>query len=98
MLVIAVRLDINPDARDAFRRHVLEAAAMALEKEAGCKAFRVSFADDDAVCFLYEVYADRAAFEAHGQTEHYKAFAEKSHGMVADKRVEQYELPTGAAA
>lgn len=98
MLVLAVRLDINPDARDAFRLHVLEAAAKALENEPGCKAFRVSFAEDDAVCFLYEVYADRAAFEAHGRTEHYKAFAEKTHGMIADKRVEQYELAEGAAA
>lgn len=98
MLVIAVRLDINPDARETFRRHILEAAARALEKEPGCKAFQVSFADDDAVCFVFEVYADRAAFDAHLQTDHYKAFAQKTQGMIADKRVEEYELAEGTSA
>lgn len=97
MLVIAVRLNINPETREAFRRHVLEAAATALEKEPGCKAFRVSFADDDAVCFLYEVYADRAAFDAHKETDHYKAFQTNTDGMIDEARVEEYELADASA-
>lgn len=96
MLVIAVRLEINPESRDAFRAHILESAANTLANEPGCSIYQASFADD--ACFVYEVYADRSAFEAHLETEHYHAFGQKTQGMIADKRVEEYELAEETSA
>lgn len=41
--------------------------------EPGCRMFVVHQAQDDpATFFLYEQYDDRAAFEAHQQTAHFK--------------------------
>lgn len=92
MLVIAVRLDINPDARSTFRKHILNSAANSLENEPGCVTYEASFADDGAACFVYEVYKDRSAFEAHLETDHFHEFARNTEGMIGDKRVEEYEL------
>ncbi len=92
MLVIAVRLDINSDSRSAFRQHILTSATNSLANEPGCKRYDVSFADDDAACFVYEIYADRSAFEAHLKTDHFETFDRNTQGMIADKRVEEYEL------
>lgn len=92
MLVIAVRLDVHPDSRHAFRGHILENAAQSLDREPGCKRFDVCFSDDGASCFLYEVYEDEAAFDAHRKTDHYAEFGRKTEGMITDKRVERYLL------
>jgi quinol monooxygenase YgiN len=41
---------------------------------------------------LYEIYADRAAFDAHTKTEHYARFATESAALLASKSVVQCEL------
>jgi quinol monooxygenase YgiN len=37
--------------------------------------------------FLYEVYDNEAALDAHRQTEHYKKYQAATKGMVADRNV-----------
>jgi len=96
MLVIAVRLEINADAREAFRKHIQESAAGSLANEPGCITYEASFAEGGAACFVYEVYVDRPAFEAHLKTEHFHTFDRNTQGMIANKRVEEYELGEAA--
>ncbi len=67
----------------AFATRVADQARASLT-EPGCRVFDVwtDPARTDTV-FLYEVYDDRAAFEAHLATEHFLAFdAETSEWMV----------------
>jgi quinol monooxygenase YgiN len=41
---------------------------------------------------LYEIYDDRAAFEAHLKTAHFASFNRASEPLVADKTVVEYAL------
>jgi quinol monooxygenase YgiN len=40
--------------------------------------------------FLYEVYKDRAAFEAHLKTAHFLEFAEKTRPMIKGRVLGEY--------
>ena len=93
MYVIAVTFKVKTEALADFRAAVLQQAKNSLEREAGCQRFDVCFADDrpDQV-FLYEIYDDKAAFDAHLLTGHYKSFNEAAAPMVLDKAVNAWAL------
>ena len=72
MFALVVRIVCPPEHRDRFLGAIGEQAAASLEREPGCLRFDVCEVEDDPTGFvLYEVYADSAAYEAHGQTEHF---------------------------
>jgi quinol monooxygenase YgiN len=93
MYVITVTFKVKTESLADFRAAVLQQAKNSLEREAGCQRFDVCFADDrpDQV-FLYEIYDDKAAFDAHLQTEHYAGFNAGVGSMVLDKAVSAWEL------
>lgn len=97
MLVIAVRLDLEADALDAFRTLILNSARQSLANEPGCKRYEASFSEDGTACFVYEVYEDRDAFEAHLNTDHFAEFDRKAKGLIAGTRVEEYLLDAASA-
>ena len=71
--MIAV-LDAKPGRADAFREHVAE-LVRAVRQEPGCLTFTAYEARDTPGRFyLYEVYADAAAFADHLTTDHVHAF------------------------
>ena len=63
-------------------------AGASARDEPGCRRFDVvvPLGEADRV-FLYEIYDDRAAFDAHVKTAHYAAFDEASRPYVASKTV-----------
>lgn len=72
MYILVVTIDIKPEHREAFIEAMLEDARGSRENEPGCVRFDVI--QDEANpnrIYLYEVYRDRAAFEAHLQTPHF---------------------------
>jgi quinol monooxygenase YgiN len=86
--VITVDFEIKPESRDRFLALVRENAALSISAEAGCRRFDVCVpADGSPRVFLYEIYADEAAFKAHLQTTHYRAFAAATSGMVQDRKI-----------
>jgi quinol monooxygenase YgiN len=86
MFVITVEFKIKPEHIDGFMPLMLENAEASLTKEPGCHQFDVSVAlDNPAKVFLYELYTDKAAFNAHKQTDHYKAFDKNTADLVAKK-------------
>jgi autoinducer 2-degrading protein len=89
MFVVVVWFDLTPGSAEAFRPLILRNAAESL-KEPGCRQFDVCFTDDGRRSFLYEVYQDRAAFDAHKATAHFKTFDQASRSLVAKKTVEWY--------
>jgi autoinducer 2-degrading protein len=86
MYVVIVDFVAKPGHVDAFRAAMIGNARTSLASEPGCRQFDVSVAPDDpAKIFLYELYDDLAAFEAHLQTAHYRDFDAKTAPWVAAK-------------
>lgn len=93
MYVITVDFTIHREHLAAFMPLMLENARISRETEPGCRRFDVC---RDPVqpeyVFLYELYVDRAAFDAHLAAAHFKAFDGAVKAMVASKAVRAYEL------
>ena len=91
MYIVTVEFDIEPRFAAPFMEAILENARKSRESEAGCRQFDVCLAEDDSNrIFLYEAYDDRAAFEAHLATGHYRTFDDTVRGWVTSKRVGFY--------
>jgi quinol monooxygenase YgiN len=75
--VVIAELAVVADHRAEFLELCKYDGTRSVADEAGCRQFDVVTTDEtpEAVV-LYEVYDDRAAFEAHLTMPHYKVFAE----------------------
>jgi quinol monooxygenase YgiN len=88
MYVVIVDFAIKPEHAAAFAKAVSDNARASTEREAACRQFDVCVSPDDpSSFFLYEVYNDRAGFEAHLASPHYKAFDQLVQPWIADKKV-----------
>jgi len=91
--VIAVRWTIRP----GHEQEALELARTMVEPsnaEPGCRTY-VLHTDpaDPAMLFLYEVYDDAAAFQAHCESAHFKATVEAQiFPLLDERRLEIYAL------
>jgi (4S)-4-hydroxy-5-phosphonooxypentane-2,3-dione isomerase len=74
----------------AFRAAVLDNARSSLADEPGCRVFDVCVDDSGQRFFLYELYDDAAAFDAHLATPHFKAFDAMVAPWVLDKTVRRW--------
>jgi quinol monooxygenase YgiN len=78
----------KPGAADRFRDLVLANAADSLRLEPGCRQFDVVLAEGEGTTVvLYEIYEDRAAFDAHMAMPHYVRFAAATNDLIAAKTV-----------
>ena len=92
MYVITVVFEIKKEHTDAFATAMRENARASLENELGCHQFDVAFAPDDpTTCFLYELYTDKAAFNVHLATPHFKSFDATVNSWLNGKSVHVYE-------
>jgi quinol monooxygenase YgiN len=91
--VVLVEFRLKSGSRGDFRPLVDENARTSARDEAGCRRFDViePAGDPDAV-LLYEIYDDRAAFDAHVASRHYARFDSASAGYVVGKSVTVGEL------
>ncbi|TPL71448.1 putative quinol monooxygenase [Mesorhizobium sp. B2-3-15] len=73
--VVIPEFRVRPEVKAAFFEAALDDARHSLADEGGCHRFDVVCPEgaEDTVVF-YEVYDNRAAFEAHLQTPHLKRF------------------------
>ncbi len=93
MYVIVVDFRIKLERLAEFMPLMLENARLSRETEPGCRRFDVCVDPaDSASVFLYELYDDRAAFEAHLGTSHFKRFDAAASPMIASKAVRALEL------
>jgi len=91
MFAVVVTFEIKEDDIAAFMPLILENARVSQIDEEGCLQFDVCVdPENPKEVFLYEVYTDRAAFDAHMQTAHFADFADKADKMIADKTVKLY--------
>ena len=83
-----VDFEINLEQIDAFLPLMRENASASARDEPGCRQFDVCYdPDHPGHVFLYEVYDDRTAFDAHLSTPHFKSFDAATAGMIRSKKV-----------
>jgi autoinducer 2-degrading protein len=91
MYVVSVVFTIAAAARTAFLPLMLDNARRSREVEPGCRQFDVCVdAARPGLVFLYEVYDDRAAFDAHLASTHFKAFAAATQSMIEARDIQTW--------
>ena len=92
MYVVLVDFKVKPERLKDFMPLMLENARASRETEPCCRQFDVCVDPADRTqVFLYEVYDDRKAFDAHLATLHFKQFDPAVAPMVASKAVRMLE-------
>ena len=98
LFVILVDFHLKPGAGPEFRRMIDKNADASVKTEPGCLQFDVlePEGEGDRV-LLYEIYSDKAAFDAHRQTEHFRIFNNASEALVLQKTVTRCNLAFSGA-
>jgi len=93
MFVVAATFRVAPGAADRFRPLILANAESSARDEPGCRRFDVctDIAAPETF-FLYEIYDDRAAFDAHRETPHYLTFNEALTDIVVHREARFFSL------
>ena len=92
MQALIVEFRIQPEHVQHFAEAIADNARASRDSEAGCRQFDVCRdPDDPSLFFLYELYDDAAAIDAHLAAPHYLHFAQASAGWVEHKAVRRYE-------
>ena len=72
MFSLVVQVEVRPDRREEFLAGMRANAESSVRDEPGCLRFDLSeVAADPNRFFLYELYTDAAAFEAHKASPHF---------------------------
>lgn len=84
MYVIIATIEIQPERRKAFLEAMLDDARGSVQNEPGCLRFDVvQDAENPNRLYLYEVYRDEAAFEAHLKAPHFIRWRDTVEGWHA---------------
>ena len=79
MYIIIAPIQIKAEFKEQFVSGITENARGAVNDEPGCLRFDVvQDANDDNRIWVYEVYRDEAAFQAHTQAPHFLKFRDAS--------------------
>ncbi|MDP4026302.1 putative quinol monooxygenase [Methylobacterium sp. NEAU 140] len=85
--VVIAEFQVRPGALDAFLVLAHDDARASVADEPGCRAFDVAVEESDPLAVVfYEVYDDRAAFDAHLATPHLARFREGFPALVTEAR------------
>jgi (4S)-4-hydroxy-5-phosphonooxypentane-2,3-dione isomerase len=85
LYISAVDIDVVPGQIDAYLAALKENGAAAVN-EPGCREFNITVSQKDPNhVFIFEVYDDAAALEAHRATDHFKKYAATTKDMVAKR-------------
>lgn len=96
---ITVAFELVDGAYPEFHRLVSENAALSVELEPDCLRFDVltpAQAAEAKHVFLYEIYRNRAAFDLHLASEHFRQFDQSSRDLVIRKTVLAYAVRENA--
>jgi quinol monooxygenase YgiN len=87
LFIAAVEYDIVPGQVDNFLAALKENGAESV-KEPGCHELDIAVSQKDPNhVFIFEVYENAAAAEAHTATEHFKKYKAATTGMAAKREV-----------
>jgi autoinducer 2-degrading protein len=92
MYAVCVNFRLTPGSMADFMPLILENARTSLRDEPDCHQFDVvSDGANDHAVFLYELYTNRAAFDAHLASAHFKTFDAAVASMIADKIIQTWD-------
>ena len=91
---VTVRLDVIETDLSAFLRAIRANAAQSVAAEPGCRRFDVLIPEQAPAgrVLLYEIYTDRAAFEQHLRSDHFRDFDAATRSMVRSKVVDVFSV------
>jgi (4S)-4-hydroxy-5-phosphonooxypentane-2,3-dione isomerase len=96
MQALIVEFHIEPAFVDAFAQAIADNARSSLQHEPGCRRFDICRDPQEAqLFFLYELYDDEEAVQAHLQSPHFLSFAQATAPWVRSKRVRRMERNSG---
>ncbi len=88
MEVLVVEFDVHAEHVQAFAQAITANASASLANESGCRQFDVCRDPlRPGIFFLYELYDDEAAVQAHLQSPHFLAMNSATASWVAGKKV-----------
>lgn len=92
LYVVLVEFQLNSGCLERFMPLMLQNAELTLKLEADCHQFDVCqpAAGGDEV-LLYEIYEDKAAFDAHLAMPHFREFDSAVAPMINQKKVRAYK-------
>ena len=96
---ITVAFELVDGAFPEFYQMVSENASQSVAVEPGCLRFDVLTpveAGASPQVFLYEIYRDRAAFDFHLASDHYRSFDLNTRDLVSKKTVWAYSVAENA--
>ena len=92
MQALIVEFVIKPPFIEAFAQAIIENARASRDTEPGCRQFDVCRdAADPALFFLYELYDDEAAIQAHLRSPHFQALDQATAHWVVSKTVRRLD-------
>ncbi len=92
MYAVCVEFVIAIGRVDDFLPLMRENARASRERESGCRQFDVCVDPQRPEhVFLYELYDDRAAFDGHLQTDHFRGFDATTRSMIVSKTVSAWQ-------
>ena len=80
----------------SFAPLIVENATASVRDESTCQQFQVLRDEQNPeIFFLYEVYDNAAALDAHRETPHFKKFIEAAGEMISNREVQRCTLLHG---
>lgn len=99
MYALIVTIKIKPEHRERYLEEMLGDAQGSVRDEPGCYRFDVLVDNADPnTIYLYEVYHDEAAFQAHLQAPHFMKWRDAVVGWTEGSAVVQFATPFFPAA
>lgn len=91
MHAVLVWFDVIPQHMEDFRAAMQKQAENSMKLEPDCRFFDICVSDDyPNRVFLYELYTDAAAFQAHLDSVHFKDFAEQVAPWITGRTIENW--------
>jgi autoinducer 2-degrading protein len=88
LYINAVNIDVVPGQIENYLAAIKEVGATAIKTEPGCSEFDITVSQKDPNrLFIFEVYDNTAAFDAHLKSDHYKKYAAAVKDIVAKREV-----------
>lgn len=93
MYIVAVFIETLPGREVEMRSALLTYSRTCLERESGCRQFDIGQDPVEAnAFFLYQVYRDQAAHNAHRESAHYADYRHLVDPWTKTRRFLTYEL------
>lgn len=94
-LVVIADFHLKPEGRERFLEIALKDAQDSVGNEPGCHQFDVLINSDDSLqVTLHEVYADKAAFDAHLAAPHFVPFRDETPALIESQTVRTFTRRT----